>query len=243
MRDRPVDRGGRLYDLLVAKKRKQGDTAGRRRDEPPRQLDLSQFSSLDDALAKVEPGTRYLDVGKLLIPTSEDRPITMPLLFFMSMITRCEGLHGAIAREIRVGNPHAVFPLIRAFSEAVTLVIYVIDHVQYIDVLTARPAELSKSGAKRKSIQGLISYASKQAPGMKDVYAELSEATHFGAIAMWAAHTVEAEDAEGTFRTSWTSAPHWRSDEQAMIACAQTLELGDAMVYFLTAFASKHLAI
>lgn len=205
----------------------------------PKKLDLEQFASLEDALTKVEPGDRYLEVGKLMMPLGEGMPMTLGTMFWFSMISRSEGLHQAIAREIRAGNPHAAFPLIRAFAEAVVLVIYVGDHPQYIDVLTSRASELPKQGPKRKSIQALINYASRHAPGMKAVYAELSEATHFGAIAMWASHSIEGDDESG-YRTSWTSYPRWRDDEQAMVACAQTLELAEAMEHFLRRFAAVH---
>jgi hypothetical protein len=57
-----------------------------------------------------------------------DVPTTLPIMFWHSMVTRSEGLHGAIAREIRERNPHAAFPLLRAFAEDLALVIYVDDH-------------------------------------------------------------------------------------------------------------------
>jgi hypothetical protein len=203
-------------------------------------LDLSQFASLDDALEKIALGDRYLEVGKLMMPAArEPIPLTLLTFFWQSMITRSEGLHGAIVREIREGNPHAVFPLIRAFAEAVVLVLYVNDHPTYVSLLTARPSELPKGGPKRKSIQALINYASKHASGMKAVYAELSEATHFGAIAMWASHEIVDEDSSGA-QTSWASYPRWRSEEQALVACAQTLELADAMESLLTEFCKRH---
>jgi hypothetical protein len=204
-----------------------------------KKLDLAQFASLEDAFAKVEPADRYVNVGALLIPAGDGLPMTMPVLFWFSMISRAQGLHEAIAREIRAGNPHAVFPLIRAFAEAVVLVIYVLDHPKYVDLLTERARDLPKGGPKRKSMQALIQYASMHATGMKDVYGELSEATHFGAIAMWASHTIEGDDESG-LRTSWSSRPRWRNDQQAMIACAQTLELADGMEHFLREFAIRH---
>jgi len=74
---------------------------------------------------------------------------------------------------------------------------------------------------------------------MKEVYAELSEATHFGAIAMWAAHYIEGDETSG-YRTSWTSYPRWRNEEQALIACAQTLELARAAENLLRVFAARH---
>ncbi|HEY8775029.1 MAG TPA: hypothetical protein VIM33_00970 [Gaiellaceae bacterium] len=146
-------------------------------------LDLSQFASCDDAFEKVEPGDRYLKIAMLQMPVGPDErmPITLTSMFWTSMINRSEGLHQAISREIRQGNPHAVYPLIRALAESVVLVIYVMDHPEYVPVLTTRPKELPSGSPKRKSPQALISYASSHAPGMKEVYAELSEATHFGA--------------------------------------------------------------
>lgn len=66
------------------------------------------------------------------------------------------------------------------------LVIYVLDHPEYVEALARHPRELGKDGPKRKNIQALISYAKEHVPGMKAVYAELSEVTHFGSKAMWA---------------------------------------------------------
>ena len=173
------------------------------------------------------------------MPVSEGLPLTLPTLFWFSMITRSEGLHRAIAREAREGNAHAVFPLIRALAESVVLVHYVLDKPAYVQVLIQRASELPRDGPKRKSIQALINYASKHAPGLKAVYAELSEATHFGAIAMWASHNITGEDESG-YSTSWASAPEWKSDKEALIACAQTLELADAMEALLRQFAHRH---
>ena len=205
------------------------------RPSKPASLDLAQFKSLEDAFLKVEPGQRYLDVGKALLPHAERLPLTLPVLFWFSMVTRAQGLHDAIAREIANANPHAVFPLIRAYVESVLHVIYVADHPEYVAALIDRPRNSTGGQPKRKSIQALIAYARTHAPGMKDVYAKLSEATHFGSIAMWAPMTPEED---GHF--SWASSPRWRSDEQALIACAQTLELADAMTYLLRRFAERH---
>jgi hypothetical protein len=201
-------------------------------------LDLAQFDSFDDAIAKIAPGDRYLEIGKLVVPISSALPLTLATLFWFSMITRSEGLHSAVAREIAESNPHAVFPLLRAFSESVVLAIYVNDHPAYVNALTSRPKEQPKGAPARKSIQALISYASSHAPGMKLVYSELSEATHFGSTAMWAAHSIEGD--EESMTTSWTSYPRWRSEDQALIACAQILELAEAMDYYLREFFERH---
>jgi len=206
----------------------------------PERLDLDQFESVEDALEKIESGDRYFDIGKLAMSYGEDGaglPLTRPVLFWFSMITRSQGLHDAIVREVGEGNPHAVFPLIRAFAESVVLVYYVLDHPDYVEALMDHPRNFGKHGPRRKSMQSLITYMEKDAPGMKDVYANLSEATHFGSTAMWAS-AKPGESGEHDF--TWASAPEWRSDEQALIACAQTLEMADAMTFLLTRFAERY---
>ena len=230
-----------LNTIVDMSRRKKTPRSGKPRPAgTPKMVDLKQFASLEDAFEKVKPGDRYLEVGKVLMPLGEaGMPMTLPTLFWFSMITRSQGLHAAIAREIQEGNPHAAFPLIRAFAESVVLTLYVLDHPRYVQVLIQRASELPKDGPKRKSIQALISYASKHAPGMKDVYADLSEATHFGAVAMWASHNLKGDDTSG-YSTTWASSPEWRSDDQALTACAQTLELAEGMEALLRQFAERH---
>jgi hypothetical protein len=203
----------------------------------PQLLDLSQFASVDDALAKIAARQRYVDLGESLnLVGVTDVPTTLPIMFWHSMLTRSEGLHGAIVREIRHENPHAAFPLLRAFAEDLALVIYVDDHPRYVKTLTQRQSEIAEGDPKRKTVKALIDHASKHAPGLAAVYAELSEIAHFGAAAMWASHTIDGDQ-----HSTWSSSPRFRSEEQALIACGYTLELSDGMVFYLRAFAIRHL--
>lgn len=105
--------------------------SGKRRRPPARAakpatklLDLSEFASLEDALAKTEPGERYGNVAALLIPVATGMPMTLTTMCWQSAITRVEELQQAIVRETRAGNPHAVFPLVRAFAETVVLLVH-----------------------------------------------------------------------------------------------------------------------
>lgn len=211
---------------------------------PPKMLDLSRFESVEDALVKIAPGDRYLNVGRrLMVPGArsiDGLPMAHETVFWLSMVSRSEGLHGAIVREIAHENPHAVLPLIRAFAEAVVLVIYVTDHPSYIQAVAANPRELPKGAPRRKTMKALIDYVFGQASQMKAVYAQLSEATHFGSIAMWTAHVPESRE-DDSFHVSWTNAPRWRSDEQALIACGLTLELAEVMERYLGRFADCHI--
>ncbi|MGA8744580.1 MAG: hypothetical protein WB507_01795 [Solirubrobacterales bacterium] len=204
----------------------------------PERVDLTQFASLDEALTIIDPKAKYSDLAALIVPVGpEGMPLTLLVMFWQSMISRSEGLHQAIVREARRANPHAVFPLIRALAEALVVVMYVQDHPDYVNALTVRASEIPKGSQRRKTMQALINYALKQRPGMKMVYAELSEATHFGATAMWMPHSIESEEER---LTSWSSGARWRSDEEALIACAWTLELADAMEIALRQFAERY---
>jgi hypothetical protein len=89
-----------------------------------------------------------------------------------------------------------------------------------------------------KNIQALISYAKEHVPGMKAVYAELSEVTHFGSKAMWAFAT-PVESSGGGPDIIFTSATRWRSNEQALIACAKTIEIATEATHFLRLFAER----
>jgi hypothetical protein len=129
-------------------------------------LDLQQFESMEDALTKVAPGDRYVDVGRPLVPVGDRIPMTETTMFWFSMIARGQGLHSAIEHEARAHNPHAVFSLLRAFAESVVMLIYVLDHPECVELISVRASELPKGGPKRKSMQGLISAVSKRATGM-----------------------------------------------------------------------------
>lgn len=109
-------------------------------------LNLDQFSSLEDALHKVEQaGERYVDVGKHGLRGQKLSHLT---LFFMGALSRAQGLHSGIAREIRKTNPHAVFTLIRAYAETSIMVLYATDHPDYTRALHGPPSEPGATEAK-----------------------------------------------------------------------------------------------
>lgn len=202
-------------------------------------MDLAQFESLEDALERIEPGSRYTDISAGVLPLARNgMPITWETLFWFSMITHVTGVQSAIAREGRHANPHAVVPLIRTLTEAAVTLYYVLDHPEYVRALIAPPSEPFAGAPRRKSIHALISYASTQAPGLRQLYAELSEGTPYGSVPMWAAHRIRTDG--DVARTWWSSEPRWRDDRAALVACAQTLELADEIERLLEAFAARH---
>lgn len=205
-------------------------------DEKP-MLDLSVFRSLEEAISVTDTSGSYWTTLAANLSIESGSPITMNLFFAESIVSRCQGTHEAIVREIRHENPHAVFPLLRSLVETFTLLHYVTDHPQYIESLTVRAKDIPKGRRKRVSMQKLIAYAFVHAPGLKNVYAELSEITHFGSAAMWISHRIEDPDLH---TTSWTNNPRWRDMEQPLIACAQTIEISEAINVRLTDFLTQH---
>jgi hypothetical protein len=205
----------------------------------PQMLDLSRFASLEDAVAQADTSNRYRDILVDVIPEEPGFAISPDLIFLQSTISRVQGLHEATVREIRHSNPHAVFPLLRVLLESLALVIYVTDTPAYIATVMQRERDITAGSPKSKTMQSLIAHAVKVAPGLKNVYAELSEITHFGASAMWTSHVIESE---ATKETSWTNIPRWRDPEQSLIACATTIELADGVEQILREFATRYCA-
>jgi len=204
-------------------------------EQRPQRLDLAQFASVEDAISKVESARDYTSIAEEYIVPGE---LALPMLFFGSMINRCEGLHTGIAREMREANPQAVFPLIRTYAEAAALLIYVIDHIKYIEALIDKPQQRRQDVPARLKVGKLVSYAKRKvAPGFKFAYDELSDFTHFGSTAMWTPYVLD-EDGK---KFSWTSYPRWKSDEQALIAAAGTLEISAATHALLRNFGNRYL--
>ena len=196
-------------------------------------LDIDQFRDIDDALAQLGDSRGY----EKILKAAFDRPhrYTLLTMFALSACTRFRGLHESIVRELAASNPHAVFPLSRAFAETVLTVAYVHDHPDYVERITERRGEQPKE-LRRLPIKALIDHIAPQAPGFSNVYDELCEITHFGSVALWQPH-VAGEDR--TVR--WQSEPRWKDDREGLIACAQLKELSEAARIYLHNFAGRHI--
>lgn len=191
----------------------------------PEQVDISRFKSVEDALQQVDALRDRMHELTKRVFESNDRNITYLTMFLLSALARANGLQLAAVHAIETNNPHAAIPLIRSYGDTVVTALYVRDHPEYVDALTDRsPA----TKTKRRSIGALIAAVTKYAPGIKHVYDELSEGTHFGAVAMWASWT-HKPDTEGT--VTFASYPRWRDPERDPLVIARWLiELGEALV-------------
>lgn len=196
-------------------------------------LDLDQFESPDDAIAKIIRERGFDNVVKPVLTEviGELEGPTLLLAFCQSAITRANGLYAGIVREIGKSNHPAVFVLMRQLAETVAVVRYVADKPSYL-IAVQRPEREWKPGEpKRKSMQALVNYMDRRySTQLKHVYGELSDLCHFGSTAVWQSHMIV-----GDHRTVWSSRPAWRDHRTMYVACAQVLELGDAMAEALLA--------
>ncbi len=202
-------------------------------DDEAEMLDLDQFRDLDDALDQLANSRVYDDVLKAAFA----RPHTYSVLtvFAQSACTRFRGLHEGIVREVAASNPHAAFPLNRAFAETVLTVAYTHDHPDYVERIMERRGDQPK-GLKRLQIKTLIDHVAPNASGFRDVYDELCEVTHFGSVALWQPHVL------GDATTvQWRSEPRWRNDREPLVACAQLKEMSAAAQIYLYNFAGRHI--
>lgn len=204
-------------------------------------MDLSKLGTLSEAVETSEGlATSYDKIARGVLELTGAN-FGSESLFFQSMIVRIRGLHDGSVREIRSGNPHGTFPLVRAWSEACALLVYVVDKPQYITALMEDKKSLGSSAGRRKSIQALISHATGRMPGLKLIYGQLSEVAHFGSVAFWNPFDTHDSDDPSVVTLTWSSIPRWRDEHQALIACGWVHELAEASRHLLQEFAEAHL--
>jgi hypothetical protein len=202
-------------------------------DDEAELLDLDQFRDLDDALDQLANSRVYDDV--LMAAFARPHTYSVLTMFAQSACTRFRALHEGIVREVSASNPHATFPLNRAFAETVLTVAYAHDHPDYVERIMERRGDQPKD-LKRLPVATLIDHITSDAPGFRNVYDELCEITHFGSVALWQPHLV----GDGS-TMQWRSEPRWRNDREPLIACAQLKEMSAAAQTYLHNFAGRHI--
>jgi hypothetical protein len=211
-------------------------------DKPaPILVDLTQFESVAQAKSAIGRSHGFDDCVKqdLTAAIDQSEAFTTDLAFVLSSVSRSRALHESIVREIRHDNPQAVFTLMRQFAETVALIRYTADHPKYFDTVVRDPQDLQPGMMRHRSTQALVNHMDAMySTQFKLVYSDLCDISHFGAKAVWNAHRIESEE---EMRTSWSSAPRWRSDKECLIACAQLLELSDQMELCLKALVHAYL--
>ena len=185
-------------------------------------LDLSSYQSRDQALELATHGcpTQYTAIAKEHMASVTQ--VTQGFLLFGSVVSRMRGLHEGVVREIMADNPHAVLPLTRSWVEIITITMYLLRNPGYAEFLLHGPGE-GRPG--KKSFEAMFHAVKDDAPGLKLVYRQLLDFSHFGKLGVWNAHTVEDEKQR---IVTWTDVPRWKDDRHFRIACAQAHELAVA---------------
>jgi len=177
---------------------------------------------------------RAQDSWKLLIAAgkkglgSSDAGYTEAHLIFSGFLARAQGFHEGAVAAISANNPYAAFTLLRAYAENVAAILYVIDH----------PAELETFWRDLTGIGVWIGkmtkHARKRAGGFKDIYSELCRYAHPHAVSVLASSRVVDGDL-----IQWSSAPAFKFENDALVACAWVVELAQATGQFLVEFAGE----
>jgi hypothetical protein len=185
-------------------------------------LDLSNFEDREQAIGLAAYGCpkSYSEVAKKHMMNQDT--ISTGFMLFGSFVSRVRGLHEGVIREVSANNPHAAFPLIRAWLETVTIALYVLRNPRYVEYLLQGPRN---NGPGRKSFEAMFHAVREEASQLKLVYGELSDYAHFGSLAVWNAHSIDDKEQRTVL---WTDAPRWRDERHFQVACAQAHELATA---------------
>jgi len=193
----------------------------------PAWIERLGITDRDTGLAKAHDSWHLLiEAGQKGMGSSSD--YTEAHLIFSGFLARAQGFHEGAVAAIRAGNPYAAFTLLRAYAENVAAIMYVIDH----------PAELEKFWRDMDGIGVWIGkmtkHATKQSAGFKGIYQQLCGYAHPHARSMLTSSRV----AEGRI-VEWSSAPAFKSEDDALIASAWVVELAQATAHYLVEFARK----
>lgn len=213
--------------------------AGRGNEEIP--IDLSRVPTIEAGMAEAKRlDDRFTELARSSLgpPGVSDLPLMLWHLPLFSMINRAVSLHRGIVAMIEQTNPHATFTLMRAYLELVVFAYYVNKHPDYLGSIERPAAELAK-GIGRKSQQALLAEAAKQMPGVRHVYATLSEMAHFGSTALWQPFTV-SDEPEDARKMRFGTPPHWKRPDEPRIALAMLIENDEAALWILADFAHNH---
>ena len=196
-------------------------------------LDLSKVLDVDQAIADAGEREKLLVaiVKETLFPI-EGAALFREHLSLSSFINRAISLHRGVLAAVKDANAHAAYTLLRAQLELVALVRYLDLHPDYLDDL-----EKPKPDGKRKAFRELFKDAATEMPGIRAVYATLSEMAHFGSTALWHPFTITDEESR---TMSYETAPHWRHDEEPRVVLGMLAEAEAALLEVLGRYSDHH---
>jgi hypothetical protein len=205
------------------------------REDDPELIDLTNFTDPDESLRRAAAGVyEYSAIAGHYLEKATD--ITIAHTVFMGFVARARGLHEGVIREMQHTNPHAVRPLMRGMLELATQILYCTIKPDYVDHL----AGAEHARRKSKQFEAMFHAIRHIAPGMRAGYRDLSDMTHFGPNGIY--NTMWVMDEED-HSTGWTDWPHWRSEREFYVSCAQIEELAELIQAALRDFGDKILSV
>lgn len=127
-------------------------------------------------------------------------------------------------------NPYASFTLIRAYAENAAAILYVKDRPGVLDLFWREP------DSPGVSIGKITNYAQKRFAGFRGIYGQLSQYAHPAARSLLASHRMVEGEARNV---RWSSAPSFKSENDAMVACGWIVELAEASSHLLVELADS----
>jgi hypothetical protein len=201
-------------------------------------LDLSEFKSIEDAIASISDSRVYEnEISELIEQFGSRIEWTLALMFAQSSVSRLRAFHEGSVREIAANNPHAAFTLIRSLAETVMALAWATDHPDFAERIM-RPKSEQPKEMKPPQTWEMRQHIAPVAPGFDRVYGQLCELTHFGSLSFVHSHLLVDEE---EMVSQWAAAPRWRRDTEPLIACAWVRELRDAGVILLHNYIARRI--
>jgi hypothetical protein len=167
-----------------------------------------------------------ISAGRRVLGTGPDYRVEH--LVFSGLLARAQGFHEGAVAAISADNPYAAFTLLHAYAENAAAILYVKDH----------PAELERFWRDTRGsgvpIDEITNHAMSRFRGFKGIYSELSKYAHPHALSLLASSRV----IKGRI-VQWSSAPTFKSDQDAVMACVWVAELAEATSHLLEEFAAR----
>lgn len=194
---------------------------------------------MEGAAQRLAPGDTYDQLARRFFASNPSGEIRMNQLVLLGILVRMNGLHQGTLRELENDNPHAVWPLMRAYFELEVAMLYISRHPQYLTSLAERPSGDNVGALALPKMATMLRNVKDVIPAGAQAYSELSDITHPGVLATWSGHAVSPND-DGSLLLQWSSQPRFRP-EQLPIAAAQLEELIQGTQGTFIQLAEQHL--
>lgn len=167
-----------------------------------------------------------ISAGRRVLGTALDYRVGH--LVFSGFLARAQGFHEGAVAAISTDNPYAAFTLLRAYAENAAAITYAKDH----------PADLERFWLDTRGpgvpIDEITNHAMSRFGGFKGIYSQLSKYAQPHALSLLASSRV----IKGR-TVQRSSAPTFKSDHDAVLACVWVVELAEATSHLLQEFAAQ----